>query len=59
MFCLEPALRTTAREAVSQIALRDRSKEVREEPGDRGVFAGGRQVEGGGRTHSQTAKEDC
>lgn len=42
MFCLEPSLRTAAREAVSQIALRDCSREVQGEPGDTAVFAGGR-----------------
>ena len=35
-----------AQNTISQIALRDCSKEVREKPGDTGVFAGGRRMEG-------------
>ena len=39
MFYLADILRTYARVAASQIALRDCSEEVREDPGYRGVFA--------------------
>ena len=59
MFHVAVFLRAYVQEAPSQTAGMDCSKEVREEPGDIGVFAGGRQVEGGGGTHSQTAKDDC
>ena len=38
MFYLADVLRTQAQKTASQIALRDRSKEVREEPGYREVL---------------------
>lgn len=40
MFYLRTTLRATAREIASRIALRDCSKEVKEETGCIGVFAG-------------------
>ena len=46
MFYLADILRTQAQETASEIALRDCSKEVREEPGYIGVFGKKIQVVG-------------
>lgn len=40
MFCSGTLWWTTARDTASQVALRNCSKEGREEPGDKGIFAG-------------------
>ena len=53
MFYLGNLLRTTGQETASQIALRDSSKQVREEPRYRGVFAEKK------KKCSQTSKDYC
>lgn len=47
-----------AREAVSQIALRNYSNEVREEPGYTGIFAEKNKKKNKKKTCSQTSKDD-